>query len=53
MKQIDWDVLYTASDNENMYQNFKQILTEVIRYRAPMKKFFIRTENIQNQTREQ
>ena len=44
LKQIDWDDLYTASDAENMYRIFKKILTLVIRYHAPLKKVFIRTE---------
>ena len=44
LKQIDWDVLYTASDAEDMYRIFKKILTEVSRYHAPLKTVFIRTE---------
>ena len=43
LKQIDWDVLYTASDAEDMYRIFKKILTEVIRYHATLKTVFIRT----------
>ena len=37
MKQIDWDVLYTASDAEDKYRIFKKLLTEVNRYHAPLK----------------
>ena len=44
LTQIDWDVLYTASDAEDMYRIFKKILTEVIRYHSPLKTVFIRTE---------
>ena len=44
LKQIDWDVLYTASDAEYMCRIIKKILTEVIRYHAPLKTVFIRTE---------
>ena len=36
LKQIDWDVLYTASDAEDMSRIFKKILTEVIHYHAPL-----------------
>ena len=44
LKPIDWDVLYTASDAEDMYRIFKKILTKVIHYHAPLKTVFLRTE---------
>ena len=44
LKQIDWDVRYTASDAEDMYRIFKKILTKVIRYHVPLKTVYIRTE---------
>ena len=44
LKQIDWDVLYMASDAEDMYRIFKKIFTQVIQYHAPLKTVFIRNE---------
>ena len=44
LKQIDWVVLYTAADAEDMYRIFKKVSTELIRYHAPLKTVFIWTE---------
>ena len=44
LKQFGWDVLCTAYDAKDMYRIIKKSLIAVIRYHAPLKTVFIRTE---------